>query len=91
MSQTRLDSRNRAVATARRKADSARSSLSDVKKEVLKAEEAVRKAKTDSQRKIEESTLSRTRDRQRRKEIAAVPSRWPVSGVGPVVLGSAVG
>lgn len=50
MSQTRLDSRNRAVATARRKADSARSSLSDVKKAVLKAEEAVRKAKTHSEK-----------------------------------------
>jgi hypothetical protein len=68
MSQTRLDSRNRAVATARRRADSARASLSDAKKEVLKAEEAVRKAKTDSQRRAKESTLSRARERQRRKE-----------------------
>ncbi len=68
MSQTRLDSRNRAVATARRTADSARSSLSAVKKEVLKAEEAVRKAKTDSQRRMKESTLSRARERQRRNE-----------------------
>lgn len=63
-----LDSRNRAVASARRKVDSARSSLSNARKEVIKAEEALQKAKTESQRKSKHSALSRAREKQRRKE-----------------------
>jgi hypothetical protein len=68
MSQPRVDSKHRAVKSARRKTESARSSLSDAKKDVLKTEEAVRNARTESQRKMKESALGRARDRQRRKE-----------------------